>query len=170
MAKTLTAEAFPKPYCIGMRLRALRTQKRLTLSRLAAETAMSTALLSKFETDRMIPTLSKLATICQVYGVGLSCFFSETERHSISITRKSHMQSFVQGAKWVKAIPLHAPRTSSGLIAKMVEVSGSDADPLHSAESCETCGLVYVIEGRNNWMPEVCMKCSMWVIVYSSKA
>jgi DNA-binding transcriptional regulator YiaG len=45
-----------EPYCIGMKLRSLRTQKRLTLSRLAAETGLSTALLSKLETDRMVPT------------------------------------------------------------------------------------------------------------------
>ena len=44
-----------EPYCIGMKLRALRTQKRLTLARLAAETRLSTALLSKLETDRMVP-------------------------------------------------------------------------------------------------------------------
>ena len=52
-----------EPYCIGLKLRSLRTQKRLTLSRLAAETGLSTALLSKLETDRMIPTLPTLATI-----------------------------------------------------------------------------------------------------------
>ena len=46
-----------EPYSIGLKLRALRTQKRLTLARLAAETGLSTALLSKLETDRMIPTL-----------------------------------------------------------------------------------------------------------------
>src|ERR1700739_4381835 len=71
-----------EPYSIGMKLRTLRTQKHLTLSRLAAETGLSTALLSKLETDRMIPTLPTLATICRVYGVGLSHFFSETDRQT----------------------------------------------------------------------------------------
>ena len=66
-----------EPYCIGVKLRALRTQKRLTLSRLAIETGLSTALLSKLETDRMTPTLPTLANICRVYGVGLSYFFTE---------------------------------------------------------------------------------------------
>ena len=61
-----------EPYCIGLKLRTLRTQKRMTLSRLAAETGLSTALLSKLETDRMIPTLPTLGTISRVYGVGLS--------------------------------------------------------------------------------------------------
>ena len=78
MSKTVSyAQWSLEPYCIGMKLRSLRTQKRLTLSRLAADTGLSTALLSKLETDRMIPTLPTLATICRVYGVGMSYFFSE---------------------------------------------------------------------------------------------
>ena len=75
MAKTASyAQWSLEPYCIGMKLRALRSQKRLTLARLAAETGLSTALLSKLETDRMIPTLPTLATISRVYGVGMSHF------------------------------------------------------------------------------------------------
>src|SRR6516162_10417199 len=98
MAKTLTyAQWSLEPYCIGMKLRALRTEKKLTLSRLSAETGLSTALLSKLETDRMIPTLPTLATICRVYGVGLSYFFSETTRHSLSITRKAHLHGDGRG-------------------------------------------------------------------------
>jgi transcriptional regulator with XRE-family HTH domain len=77
-------------YSIGPKLRALRTQKGLTLSRLAAETALSTALLSKLETDRMIPTLPTLASLCRVFGVGLGFFFADAGKHSLSITRKLH--------------------------------------------------------------------------------
>src|SRR3954466_1168431 len=93
-----------EPYCIGMKLRALRTKKRLTLSRLAAETGLSTALLSKLETDRMIPTLPTLATICKVYGVGLSHFFCEPERHALSITRKAHLQGNARSSEPAKFV------------------------------------------------------------------
>src|SRR5580693_6446408 len=86
-------------YSIGMKLRDLRTRKRLTLARLAAETGLSTALLSKLETDRMIPTLPTLATICRVFGVGLSYFFAEPARHSLSITRRAHLQGNGRGAE-----------------------------------------------------------------------
>jgi transcriptional regulator with XRE-family HTH domain len=136
-----------EPYCIGMKLRALRIQKNLTLSRLAAQTALSTALLSKLETDRMIPTLSTLATICRFYGVGLSHFFTETERHTVSITRRADLHAR-RSAEWVKSVPLHVPEISSGLIAEMVEVPANGEDALHSAKKRKTCGLVYVIEGR----------------------
>ena len=149
MAKTLSyAQWSLEPYCIGMKLRALRTQKKLTLSRLAGETGLSTALLSKLETDRMIPTLPTLATICRVYGVGLSHFFCEPERHTISITRKAHLQGNGRGAESVKSIPLNPPKSTSGLIAEMIEVPNNGSDAFSDAYSRETCGLVYVIEGQ----------------------
>jgi transcriptional regulator with XRE-family HTH domain len=136
-----------EPYCIGRKLRALRTQKRLTLSRLAAETGLSTALLSKLETDRMIPTLPTLATICRVYGVGMSHFFSEPEHHILSITRKAHLESTARGPEPVRTVPLNSPRNSSGLLAEMIEVPKGNSDALSGEYNRETCGLVYVIEG-----------------------
>ena len=54
---------FLQPYSIGLKLRTLRNEKRLTLARLAAATGYSTALLSKLETDRMIPTLQTLEIV-----------------------------------------------------------------------------------------------------------
>lgn len=149
MSKTVTyAQWSLEPYCIGMKLRALRTQKRLTLSRLAAETGLSTALLSKLETDRMIPTLPTLATICRVYGVGMSHFFSEPDRHVLSITRKAHLEGTTRGPEPVAAIPLNSARNSSGLQAEMIEVPAGASEALSGTYSRETCGLVYVIEGR----------------------
>jgi transcriptional regulator with XRE-family HTH domain len=134
-------------YALGMKLRALRTRKRLTLSRLAAETGLSTALLSKLETDRMIPTLPTLATICRVYGVGLGYFFSEPERHALSITRKAHLQGNARSSETARSIPLTAPGKTARVNAEMVEVTA--AAPLALSEpDGETCGLIYVIEGR----------------------
>ena len=149
MPKTLSyAQWSLEPYAIGMKLRALRTHKRMTLSRLAAETGLSTALLSKLETDRMIPTLPTLATICRVYGVGLSHFFSEPDQHVISITRKAHLQAAARAVESLKAIPLNAPRSPSGLVAEMIEVPSSASEALADVYRREACGLVYVIEGR----------------------
>jgi transcriptional regulator with XRE-family HTH domain len=115
MAKTITyAQWALESYCIGLKLRTLRTQKRLTLARLAAETGLSTALLSKLETDRMIPTLPTLATISRVYGVGMSHFFSEPGRHTLSITRKAHLQSKGRGIESMK-VTLLSPAAEGSL-------------------------------------------------------
>ncbi len=148
MTKTVSyAQWSLEPYCIGLKLRSLRTQKRLTLSRLAAETGLSTALLSKLETDRMIPTLPTLATISRVYGVGMSHFFSEPARHTLSITRKAHLEGDGRGAEPVKVTPLNTAEESPRLVAQMIEFSpGGSAN----AADCfrATAGVVYVLEGR----------------------
>jgi transcriptional regulator with XRE-family HTH domain len=130
-----------------MKLRSLRTQKRLTLSRLAVETGLSTALLSKLETERMIPTLPTLATICRVYGVGISYFFSDPTLHSLSITRKAHLQGNSRTLDSAKCTPLNSSSQATRLIAQMIELPSAGAtfitEPGH-----ETCGFVYVLEGR----------------------
>jgi transcriptional regulator with XRE-family HTH domain len=111
-------------YSIGLKLRSLRTQKRLTLARLGAETGLSTALLSKLETDRMVPTLSTLAMISRVYGVGLSHFFQEPGRHTLSITRKAHLQGHERGAEHFKITPLNAVEAGLRIAASAEEASG----------------------------------------------
>ncbi|HWT65207.1 MAG TPA: XRE family transcriptional regulator [Terracidiphilus sp.] len=136
-----------EPYCIGMKLRALRTRKRMTLSRLAQETDLSTALLSKLETDRMIPTLPTLTTICRVYGVGLSYFFSEPKRHSMSITRRAQLTGKAKNVEAVKRTPLHAAPDGGGLRAETVDLV-PDGAAFMPSESGAVCGFAYVIEGK----------------------
>lgn len=135
-----------EPYCIGMKLRTLRTRKRLTLARLAAETGLSTALLSKLETDRMIPTLPTLAVISRVYGVGLSHFFAEPARHTLSITRKAHLEGSSHGSDMVKHTPLNAAEDSR-LMTQMVELASGGASRAPE-NSPQLCRFVYVLEGR----------------------
>jgi len=136
-----------EPYTIGLKLRSLRIKKHLTLSRLAAETRLSTALLSKLETDRMIPTLPTLATIARVYGVGMSHFFSEPSRHSLSITRKSHLEGEGRGHEPLRVTPLNASTGDPRLVASMIEFApGGPASPAEDFRGIT--GFIYVLEGR----------------------
>lgn len=135
-------------YSLGTKLRALRTKKRLTLSRLATETKLSSALLSKLETDRMIPTLTTLATICKVYGVGLSHFFCEPERHILSITRKAHLQGTPRSSEAAKVVPLNHASRKSRLIAQMIDIQPGSLLALNESSGNETCALISVVEGR----------------------
>lgn len=133
-------------YCLGTKLRDLRTRKRLTLSRLAAETGLSTALLSKLETDRMIPTLPTLAIISRVFGVGMSYFFQEPIRHSLSITRKAHIEASSAWRDMVKRVPLLPPLKDPALLAEVIELPGDGSACSPTPGSCVTC-LAYVIDG-----------------------
>lgn len=142
--KVQQVHGFLEPYCIGLKLRSLRNQKRLTLARLAAETGLSTALLSKLETDRMVPTLATLSTICRVYGVGLSHFFVEPAHHTLSITRKAHLLESPHAPDPLRTTPLNPENTP--LIAQMVELRpGVPVSALDSTGS--STRFVYVLEG-----------------------
>jgi transcriptional regulator with XRE-family HTH domain len=149
--KVSYAQWYLKQYSIGTKLRSLRTQKRLTLLRLASESGLSTALLSKLETDRMIPTLPTLATICRVYGVGMGHFFSEPARHTLSITRKGHLFGNGRGPESVKSTPLNMVTEGGQMVAQMIEFPPGGAlcaAESHQENSQETTNLVYVLEGR----------------------
>jgi transcriptional regulator with XRE-family HTH domain len=148
MSKAATyAQWSLEPYCIGLKLRSLRTGKRLTLHRLAAETGLSTALLSKLETDRMIPTLPTLATIARVYGVSMSYFFADPARHTLSITRKAHLQGSARTMDSIKVTPLNADGEGFRLVAQIVEFPPGGAHVAINAFH-ETDGVIYVLEGR----------------------
>lgn len=136
-----------EPYSIGLKLRALRTEKRLTLSRLAVETGLSTALLSKLETDRMIPTLPTLANICRVYGVGMGHFFTEAKTHALSITRKAHLMGSGRSQETVKYTPLNAVTGDSKLVAEMIEFSPGGASVVLEIGG-RVSRFIYVLEGR----------------------
>ncbi|HEU5458233.1 MAG TPA: helix-turn-helix domain-containing protein [Terracidiphilus sp.] len=134
-------------YCIGMKLRALRTRKGLTLARLAAETGLSTALLSKLETDRMVPTLPTLALICRVYGVGLSHFFTEPSRHTLSVTRKAHLAGKSRGPEEPRITPLQGAPEQARIVVEMLELAPGAAPFSPGGTAAAGCFL-YVLEGR----------------------
>jgi transcriptional regulator with XRE-family HTH domain len=148
MTKTVShTRWFLAPYCIGAKLRSLRVEKRLTLARLAAETGLSTALLSKLETDRMLPTLTTLATICRVYGVGLGHFFRDSKEHSLSVTRKVTSQGRGRGSDPAARIPLNPGVPNRAMDACLVDLPAGSA--VAEAEvHAEGALLVYVIDGH----------------------
>jgi len=141
------AQWFLAPYCIGMKLRSLRNEKQLTLARLSAETGLSTALLSKLETDRMMPTLSTLATISRVYGVGLGYFFNDASDHSLSVTRNLMSQGRGRSMDGGNVIPLNPGVPNRKMDARVIELApgGTASTPEFSGESAL---LVYVLEGH----------------------
>lgn len=133
-------------YSIGLKLRTLRTAKNITLSRLGSQTELSTALLSKLETDRMVPTLHTLEKICRAYGVSLGHFFCEPQHHSVSITRKAHTTRR-RCDHLPRPIPLHVPAPGAHQLAQIIEI------PAGQSLTLGECGATneltaYVISGR----------------------
>ena len=133
-------------YSLGPKLRALRQEKHLTLSRLAAETGLSTALLSKLETGSLVPTLATLARLCRTFGIGLGYFFSDVTDHTLAITRKAHVAQRSRAPQTIKTIPLHVPASESRLITKIIEcLPGAVSRFGEQGQRNETT--IYVLEG-----------------------
>lgn len=130
-----------------MKLRILRAGKQLTLSRLASETKLSTALLSKLETNRMIPTLQTLSKICSVYGVTLSYFFSDPVRHAVAITRKGHFAAIRGSHEGLRRVPLHYDHIGPARCgASILEFPPDSLLPASEPGQGLAC-LIYVVEG-----------------------
>ena len=132
-------------YSIGLKLRALRSRKGLTLSRLAMETGLSTALLSKLETDRMIPTLPTLANISKVYGVGVGFFFADPSKHSMSITRSLQKTRSGRKQETAKQFLLNT-RENNHILAREVELPPRFIEALTEVGKVFN-GVIYVLEG-----------------------
>jgi transcriptional regulator with XRE-family HTH domain len=62
---------------IGMKIRRLRQERRLTLQALAEATGLSKPLLSQIENEQVIPPLATLLRIAKAFRVGLQTFFQE---------------------------------------------------------------------------------------------
>ena len=135
-------------YGIGLKLRTLRMEKRLTLARLGGETGLSTALLCKLESGRMIPTFHTLSKICRVYGVSFSYFFSEPTKHTLAISRRGHFIPLRSSQETVRRIPLHHnPIGAAQCRASMVEFPENLIVAASGPEDPLSC-VVYVIEGK----------------------
>jgi transcriptional regulator with XRE-family HTH domain len=62
---------------IGMKIRKMRQDKRMTLQALADSTGLSKPLLSQIENEQVIPPLATLLRIAKSFDVGLHHFFQE---------------------------------------------------------------------------------------------
>lgn len=64
---------------LGLKIRRLRQERRLTLQDLAQATGLSKPLLSQIENDQVIPPLATLLRIAKAFKVGLHSFFQEED-------------------------------------------------------------------------------------------
>jgi transcriptional regulator with XRE-family HTH domain len=71
---------------IGERIKALRTEQRMTLAELGRKANLSTSYLSQIERDKTTPSLSTLTLIAKSLNVGLRYFF-EAEADEVHVVR-----------------------------------------------------------------------------------
>ena len=66
---------------LGLRLRHLRRDRSLTLSRLAASAGLSVSYLNDIEHDRTVPTLKTLGSIADALGLSVRDFLKDVHSY-----------------------------------------------------------------------------------------
>ena len=77
----------------------------------------------------------------------MSYFFSEPSRHTLSITRKAHLEGEGRGPEPFKITPLNAAAHKPALVAEMIEFAPGGA-MLPADHFKESVCVIYVLEGR----------------------
>ena len=138
-------------YQIGEKLRRLRLKKKLSLIDLGQRVDLSASLLSQLESGKLIPTLPTLARIGEVFGVGLSYFFSHHVVRTFSITRANESIKFPEPDR--KDLPAYyfevlgfgaREKTICPYLAEFPKRSPTEKNDEHAHNGFE---LLYVIEG-----------------------
>lgn len=141
-----------RPYAIADKLRTLRLRRSMGLAQLAEHTGFSSAMLSRLENGRLVPTLPTLTRIALVFGVGLDYFFSDPrKRHVVSLVRHDERKVFPSDPKSTH-VPWHFEsldfrvneRKLSGYLAHFHPLPPDKVVP-HYHHGVE---LLYLIEGQ----------------------
>ena len=141
-----------RPYAIADKLRTLRLRRSMGLVQLAEHTGFSSAMLSRLENGRLVPTLPTLTRIALVFNVGLDYFFSDPrKRHVVAVVRRDERQVFPSDPNSAP-VPWHFEsldfrvneRKLSGYLAHFHPLPPDKVVP-HYHQGVE---LLYLIEGK----------------------
>ena len=141
-----------RPYAIADKLRTLRLRRSMGLAQLAEHTGFSTAMLSRLENGRLVPTLPTLTRIALVFSVGLDYFFSDPrKRHVVAVVRQGERKRFPSDPKspqvpwYFESLDFRVnERKLSGYLAHFNPMPPGSAVPHHH----QGVELLYVIEGK----------------------
>jgi transcriptional regulator with XRE-family HTH domain len=124
---------------VGPRLRALRTERRISLSDLAAATGISTSTLSRLETGKLRPTLEQLLPLARTHGVALDELVGAPETGDPRV----HLKPITRHGR------THLPltRRPGGLQAFKLVIPPSDGPP-EEQRSHEGYEWLYVLNGH----------------------
>lgn len=136
-------------YRLGRKIRSLRLRKGMGLVELGSHTGLSSAMLSKLENEKVVPTIPTLVRIALVFSVGLEYFFGP-EKRLISVVKKEDRIEFEEkmgGDESVyefESLDFEATnRKSSAYLAKFHSMPPEDM-PMHDHEGSE---FIYVLKG-----------------------
>jgi len=143
------APAAPDAQQVGLRMRATRRRRKLTLAQLSAQTGLDKGFLSRLERGEKFASVGSLHTVAVALGTTLSALLGETdpqdEIHIVRADERHRMASSPTdpGEHAYEAITMGG--TGSGLSVMVVQVGthGERTVAHHGGDE-----LIFVLEGR----------------------
>ena len=138
-------------YEIGPKLRQLRLRRKISLVDLGKHTGLSASMLSQLENGKLVPTLSTLARIAMVFGVGLEHFFADRRSSRTFAVARAGERARFQGHEAADGPNFFFEVLAFGSSEKNVSAYLADF-PKHAPKevtehSHEGLELVHVLEG-----------------------
>lgn len=130
---------------IGERIKALRTEQRMTLAELGEKAGLSTSYLSQIERDKTTPSLSTLTAIAKALDARLRYFF-ESKAEAACIVRADKGQD-----EYVSDSPITRQRLTPEVGSGRLEICRVNFRPHVPPEQLATFPgeeLVFVLAGR----------------------
>ena len=130
-------------YDIGSRIKALRTQKGLTLEELGSRTELTKGFLSQLERNLTSPSLTTLEDIVEALGVSMSRFFAEDDEEQIVFTKDDAFIDEQEGRTIEWIVPNAQKNKMEPLILELQPGESSKQIEPHEGEE-----FGYVLQGR----------------------
>jgi transcriptional regulator with XRE-family HTH domain len=133
---------------IGSQLKTIRLEGGLTLKKLADETGVSSALLSRIEHGKVMPSIPTLQTIATSLKVEIGHFFKEEDQRLYVVSPKGNRRS-VHSRKGYESIELLADGLENAFMeAAIVTVKGKSKEKDLELVTHDGQEFMYVLEGK----------------------
>ena len=134
---------------IAGKLRNLRRKQGITLDKLSAATGLSKGYLSRIETGKQLPTISKLQEIASILGSDISELMEAAEKQQtvpgLEIKRSGLHRGEVLDAEGYKSLPLLGNYRNKYMAPFLMILDGNQENSGLTHDSEE---FVYVMKGR----------------------
>lgn len=147
--RTLAAATAPDAQQVGLRIRAMRRQRKLTLAELSELTQLDKGFLSRLERGEKFASVGSLHTVAVALGTSLSALLGETDpQDEIHVVRADERHRVATapgdpGEHAYEAITMGAPNSGLSVMVVQVGTHGEQSVARHNGDE-----LIFVLEGR----------------------
>lgn len=132
---------------LGERIRQRRSQRDLTLEKLAQSTGLTISFLSQVERNAVSPSIESLQKIAKALGANVGAFFEEDERQDLTLVRKAERPRAIDEKTHTTIETLASGFLNIRMEPRRLTIAaGGEVGEEFSAHAAEVFGLV--LEGR----------------------